>query len=275
MKVRSNITLLLLALLILAGCRSRREVETVTGEARETADFFDSMQKRYPLFRSLTARTSVEVALQGYEMKSRMDLKMITDSILQLSFQPMLGMEVLRVEFSRDSVKMVDRMNRQYLAESYEQLNTTSPIAVNLYNVQALLANRIFSPGQRNRIPPQYSRFRILHRDGLSVLQTRDNADITYSFTADAEEKLLATTVADADRLYNLLCRYSDFRTENNSPFPMRIKVQVDGSGSRVFDLSISFSRIQRDLPLNLSFPISANYRRVSLSQLIKALNFE
>ncbi|MDR2533805.1 MAG: DUF4292 domain-containing protein [Tannerellaceae bacterium] len=275
MKARSNITLLLLALLLLAGCRSRRQIETVTVEAKGTAQFFESMQKRYPLFRTMSARTSVEIGLPGYEMKSRMDLKMITDSILQLSFQPMLGMEVLRVEFSRDSVKMVDRLNRQYLVESYEQLNKTSPIAINLYNIQALLANRIFSPGQRNTTPAQYSRFRIRHRDGLSELQTSDNAGIAYSFTADAEEKLLATTVADAIRQYNLLCRYSDFKDGNGLAFPMRIKVQVDGSEHKAFDLGISFSRIQLDLPLNLSFPISANYRRVSLHQLIKALNLE
>ena len=268
-------SLLLILLILLAGCGSRRQVATVTGAARETSDFFSAWHERYPPLRTFTARTSMAIRMPGSEMKSRVDMKIIRDSALQLSVQPLAGMEMLRMEFSRDSVKMVDRFNRQYLAESYTILNETSPVALNFFDLQALLLNRIFVSGIKEITPKQYNSFVMRHRDGLAELQTGSRSGTLYSFTADAEEKLLVTNIAYIEKHYNLLCRYSDFRPENAALFPMQMDMEVSESGRKALDLSISFSKIQRDAELSLSFPIPKNYKRVGLNELIKTLNLK
>lgn len=272
---RNKLLLLLGLLLILSGCGSRHRLATVRGEARETADFIAAWQKRYPPMRSFTARTSMLIRMPGSELKSRVDLKIAADSLMQLSVQPLAGMEMLRVEFGLDSVKMVDRYNRQYLAESYAALNRESPLPFSFYDLQALLLNRIFAPGRKAPGPEQYAGFTMRHRDGLSELHTSNGSGLSYSFTADAEEKLLATGIAHPEKRYSLRCLYSDFRSESAPPFPMQMDMAVNENGGRALDLSISFSKIQRDAELKLDFPVPKNYKRVGLNELLKTLNFK
>ena len=121
---QSNIYLFLL-LLLLAGRKSKQQVATVTAGAMKTnASFFESARKHVFSFTTLSARTAMDFRLPGYEASSRVDIKMVKDSSFQLSVQPFAGMEMFRIEFSRDSVKMLDRMNKQYLLESYENIQT-------------------------------------------------------------------------------------------------------------------------------------------------------
>ncbi|MDR2498495.1 MAG: DUF4292 domain-containing protein [Tannerellaceae bacterium] len=262
-------------ILVLAGCRSRREVAAVAGGARHTADFFEAWEKRHPTLRTFSAKTNMEIRFQGSEMKSRVDLKIIVDSILQLSLQPMAGIEVARAEFSRDSIRMLDRLNRQYLCESYAELNASSPIAFNYYDLQAILLNQIFLPGERRITAEQYPRFSMHHSNGMAELRIDRPDGMSCIFTADAEEKLLATGINHSQTLYQLRCIYSEFNPDKQPAFPMRIAMEIDDDGDRALDISISFSKVERNQTLSLDFPAYKNYRKVSLRQLINSLNIK
>lgn len=86
-------------------------------------------------------------------MSSRVDMKMVKDSAFQLSVQPFLGIEIFRIELSRDTIKVVDRMNKRYMIENYSNLQGQTPIEFNFYNLQALFTNHLFIPGGAGRFP--------------------------------------------------------------------------------------------------------------------------
>ncbi|GHV50365.1 hypothetical protein FACS1894181_10840 [Bacteroidia bacterium] len=269
---QSNIYLLLL-LLLLAGCKSKQQVATVsTGTMKANADFFEAARKQVLSFTTFSARTTMDFRLPGYEASSRVDIKMVRDSSIQLSVQPFAGMEMFRLEFNRDSIKLLDRMNKQYILESYESIKGQSPIAFNFYNIQALFTNNIFAPGARAITPRLYDRFRMRQDGGLAELQIKDAARILYTFVADGEEKLLSTHITDPEKRYNLKWQYSDFRLTEGKPFPMQMNMQAANDGRLALGVGISFSRIQRDVPVSLDFPIPKSYKRVTLAALMKGL---
>ena len=119
--------------------------------------FFRSVEEQAFRFRTLTARLNVDLEVGGRVMSSRVDLKMVKDSAFQLSVQPFLGIEIFRMELSRDSIKVLDRMNRRYMAENYEKLRGQTPIEFNFYNLQALFTNRLFLPGEAELTLPRSS----------------------------------------------------------------------------------------------------------------------
>ena len=123
------------------------------------------MQEQAFKYETLTARLNVDLNLPGNNMSSRVDLKMVKDSAFQLSVQPFLGIEVFRAEISVDSVKVIDRMNKRYVADNYANLKGQTPIEFNFYNLQALFTNRLFLPGQQGISPKLYNRFK-LKQDG-------------------------------------------------------------------------------------------------------------
>ena len=145
---RVSLAFILLIILFLSGCKTSKKVGTVaSGSAKAHNEFFESMEEHSFQFNTMTARLNAELKTAKNNMSSRVDLKMVRDSAFQLSVQPFLGIEVFRAEFTVDSIKVVDRMNKRYVAERYADLKGQTPIEFNFYNLQALFTNHIFLPG--------------------------------------------------------------------------------------------------------------------------------
>lgn len=264
----------LLFLLVFAGCKSSQKVGTVEGgSAKAHNEFFESMEKQAYQFNTLTARLNVDLKLPGNNMSSRVDLKMVKDSAFQLSVQPFLGIEVFRAEFTVDSVKVIDRMNKRYVAERYADLKGQTPIEFNFYNLQALFTNHLFLPGQQTVDSRQFKRFK-LNQDGAKAeIKIKDSLGLLYTFFADGEEKLLSTYISDPSDRYALQWDYSDFRLTEGQTFPMLMDVQVLDGGVSKGGIAFRFSRMQKDVPVNMDFSIPAKYNRITFAQIIKSLS--
>ena len=221
----------------------------------------------------MTARLNAELKTTKNNMSSRVDLKMVRDSAFQLSVQPFLGIEVFRAEFTVDSIKVVDRMNKRYVAERYADLKGQTPIEFNFYNLQALFTNHIFLPGKQEIDPKQYKRFKLNQEGSTAEIKVKDTMGLLYTFFADGEEKLLSTYITDPSEQYALQWDYSDFRVAEGQPFPMLMDVQVLANGSSQGGIAFRFSRIQTNVPVNLDFSIPAKYKRITFAQIIKSIS--
>jgi hypothetical protein len=261
-----------LFLFLLPGCKSTKKVATVTGggAAKAHAEFFEAMESRSLRFNTLSARMNAEVMFSGNGVSSRVDLKMIKDSVLVLSVQPFLGVELFRIQMTPDSIRVIDRMNQRYLAESYAGLKGQTPIAFNFYNLQALFINHIFLPGEQG-IAGLYHRFQLKQEDGAAEIKARDSTGLLYTFTADGEEKLLSACLTNASENYALQWLYDDFRlTEKKSPFPMRMNVTLFADGDSQGSIKMNFSRLQTDTPVQTDTPIPEKYRRMTWADVSK-----
>lgn len=262
-----------LLLALLTGCKSSKKVGTVeSASAKAHNEFFQLMEEQSFRFNTLTARLSVDLDIPGNQMSSRVDLKMVRDSAFQLSVQPILGIEVFRIELSVDSIKVVDRLNKRYMVEGYSNLQGQTPIEFNFYNLQALFTNHLFIPGEQGVSRKHYNRFKLEQEGPVAEIKTKDAMGLFYTFKADGEEKLLSTYVSDSSENYALQWLYSDFRLVDKQPFPMLMDVQVLNEGASKGGVKIHYSRIQLDEPLKLDFSIPAKYNRITFAQVLKMI---
>lgn len=261
--------------LFLTGCKSsKKTIGTVElGTAKAHTEFFDEMQKKAFQFTTLSSRLHVDVKTPGQEISSRVDLKMVKDSAFQLSVQPFLGVEVFRIELTLDSIKIVDRMNRRYVAENYASLKGQTPVEFNFYNLQALFINQLFLPGQQRISPKQYNKFKLEQEGAMAEIKTKDSMGLLYTFRADGEEKLLSTFVTDAASQYALQWIYADFKAVGKQIFPMLMDVQVLTDGISKGGIVINWGRIQTDASLNMDFSIPSRYKRITFVQILKSIS--
>ena len=238
-----------LLLSMLTGCKSSKKVGTVeSASVKAHNEFFQSVEDQSFQFRTLTARLNVDLDIPGKQMSSRVDMKMVKDSAFQLSVQPFLGIEIFRIELSRDTIKVVDRMNKRYMIENYSNLQGQTPIEFNFYNLQALFTNHLFIPGEQGVSRKHYNRFKLNQEGPVAEIKTKDAMGLFYTFKADGEEKLLSTYVADPSDRYALQWLYEDFRLVDRQPFPMLMDVQVLKNGNPEGGVKIHYSRIQLDV---------------------------
>ena len=94
-------------------------------------------------------------------------------SVCQISVQPFLGIELFRAVISTDSIKLIDRVNKRYVAENYEQIKGQTRLEFNFYNLQALFTNQLFLPGQQTVTAKQFNKFRLNQDGDYAQLQTK------------------------------------------------------------------------------------------------------
>lgn len=264
---------MILVILFLPGCKSTKKVGTVeAGSSKSHSEFFTQMTEQAFQYQTLSARLNVDLNLPGNNLSSRVDLKMVKDSAFQLSVQPFLGIEIFRAEISVDSVKIIDRMNKRYVADNYANLKGQTPIEFNFYNLQALFTNQLFLPGQRQIEPKQFNRFKLEQDGPAAEIRVKDAMGLLYTFMADGEEKILSTHIAEPSDRYALQWDYTDFRLAEGQPFPMKMDVQVLDKGVSKGGITFYFSRIQTNVPVNMDFSIPAKYNRMTLDQILKSL---
>lgn len=259
--------------LLFTGCKSSQKVATVkAGEAKAQIDFFESMLQQDLEFNTLSARMNVDLNLPGKELSSRVDLKMVKDSAFTLSVQPILGIEMFRIEINRDSVKIIDRMNRRYVAENHINMRGQTPVGFGFYNLQALFINHIFLPGEQSISPAQYNRFQLKQEGSMAEVRTKDRAGLLYTFMADGEEKLLSTYVANSSESFALQWVYENFVMTEGQPFPMLMDVKMFRDGSVAGGIKMHFNRVQLDVPVQIDTPLPEKYKRITLDDILKSL---
>jgi hypothetical protein len=240
--------------------------------AKAHAEFFDSMRKQAFQYETFFARTNVELEMTDKSFSSRVDIKIVRDSALQLSVQPLLGIELFRAEFTREGLIIIDRMNKRYVSESYDALKGKWPVAFNYYNLQALFSNHLFIPGEQEIARKQYNRFKLKQEGATAEIQIKDAMQLLYVFMADGEEKLLSAHVTDKSEQYALQWLYADFRMADGQPFPMLMDVQLLDNGSPAGQMKIYFSKIQTNTPVKIDTSIPDKYKRVTFAQIVKGL---
>lgn len=261
-------------LLLLNGCKSKNiPTGGEIANTKELNEFVASMQSQEVKFNTLSAKLNVNLQLPDKEMSSRVEMKLVKDSALQLSIQPILGIEIFRIELNKDSVKVMDRINKRYVAEGYSKLKEQFTIDFNFYNLQALFINQLFVPGYKEMDSYLYKHFK-LERNGLITwLNTKDKTDLQYLFKADNEEKLLSTQIEDPSGLYKLIWNYTNFQPVVSSClFPRIMEISFMKGNSNQGGMDISYSRIQLDRTLNMDFSIPAKYKRITFAQVLKAI---
>ena len=121
-----RITIAFFALLLVAtSCASRKK----------------TVQPQQPQsFEWLTANMSIQVEGNGQSFNDLSgQLRMRRDSLVWLSVTAMMGMEVLRAKVSTDSVWIVNRLEKSYLAEPLDTISAQLGIPLSLPLVQILL----------------------------------------------------------------------------------------------------------------------------------------
>lgn len=261
-------------LAVLAGCKSSRLA--VTGEKEEVPEqkaLLQSVQEGVLEFHTLSARLNAGLRQpNGKKFDSRVELKMVRDSIIQLSIQPLLGIEVFRVELTADTVRLIDRMGKRYVEERYSGLLEEAPFEFNFYNLQALFINRVFLPGMADLTPESYGRFRMSGDTGYTDFSATDGSRLSYTFHIDREAKLASTEISDAGGQFLLTWTYDSFRAFGQRIFPMKMKADIVIKGKAAGGVELDYSRIQLDKELRFNTSSLKKYKRVTMAEIQKML---
>ena len=264
-----------IVLLGVVSCKSKRQVIRTTSpvEAKADSQLFSDMLAKEPSFATLSSRLNLSISTGTRSLSSKANLKIINNRILQISVQPLFGVEVLRFHIDRDSIIVLDRMNKRYVKESLKDIRKRYPAGFDYTTFQALFTNNLFVSGKPEVSQKDYNRFDYSSTLNDYYLKATDQISGTeYVFTINADDRIRFSHLMDADNNYSVLWEYTDFTvTDADKIFPYKMSVTA-GSPKRKLDVAITFSNVVFDEPLELSVSVPDSYSRVALSEIIKVL---
>lgn len=103
-------------------------------------------------FANYTAKVKVQLKQGSKDIATTGQLKMRWNDVIQISLvDPVLGIaEVGRLEFSKDNVLIVDRINRQYVQESYASISALAKTDISYEYIQAFFWAESQKPNNDN-----------------------------------------------------------------------------------------------------------------------------
>ena len=171
-------------------------------------------------FRYLTAKSKLSFKSQTQDISNaNLSVRVRKDSLIWVSVSK-VGIEAVRALISRDSVKIMDRLENRYTIYDFPTLSRVFNFEMNFDLLQALLVGNLPLP----RRPAQKIKN---ERDYLLLRQTAGKV-LVENYIGEGDRKLKRLMVTEQPTKNALRLDYEDFNTLNNFLFPFSSLVTLD-----------------------------------------------
>ena len=264
-----RIILLILAILVMASCRSTKKIQTAitkkdTAVTVVTDNKIDTTQliKNALLklngnkvdFKTFSAK--VDVDYRGGDDKHydvNANLRMYRDSLIWVSVNAVFGIEAMRMLITKDSVYLLDKLNKTYLIRRIDYLQEVTGLPLTLSIVQDLLvgnpvfidSNIVSYSNNSNTVSllsigSAFKNLVTINGNNNVLLHSKlDDIDISRSRPADLS--------------------YDDYESKKNKLFSSKRRITV--AEKNKLDISLNFKQYEFNDDINFPFSIPRNYK--------------
>lgn len=260
--------------LTLSGCKSSRKVTEARPDAAALSDVqhVERVIAGSPQADCIDAKMRFTLRMGDKELSVGGNLRMKRDDVIQLSLVGFGIIEGGRIEFTRDSVLLLDRIHRCYVRMAYRDVGFLRDSGADFYTLQALFRNELVLPGVRHVTAGEASRFRVSRRpDGRVVLSGDERGALACRFVTSLAGALLEQTEISTASGKTLVWTYGDFVRMGTGHYPGRMEIVLRGQDMPVTAV-IALSRIGTGDGWATRTPVSARYRRMDARSLIREL---
>ncbi len=267
--------LILVVAMATVGCSRKKEIEQPAKMSVQESPknrLEDNFSAR-PVINTFESRMTITLNYGSKDIPLKGSIKIIKDKHIQISVQPFLGIEVLRADFTQDSVCIIDRFNRRYIAVDFETYSESLPTEVGFNAVQSLFLNEMFDISDPDFTVKDAKKFKWREEaNGDLVGRNMVNSQLNQDFLLNRNNNLIETLTTYNEGAHVFSWKYSDFQTMGNSLFPYKSVVSYNASGRKLGG-EFTYSRIDLNKSMKLSISIPRSYKKIEPEELIKALS--
>jgi hypothetical protein len=267
-----GLLIIISAIILLASCRSTRNIQTAIAKKDtvvETTTVVTNKIDTAQLIRDALSRldgnrvdyttfsAKVDVDYRGGDDKHydvNATIRIYKDSLIWASVNAVLGIEAMRVLITKDSVFLLDKLNKTYTARSVDYLQEVTSLPLNLSTLQNLLiGNPVFIDSVVNytndnngtisllSIGSAFKNLVTINANNNTLVHAKlDDVDITRSRTANLS--------------------YDDYETKRGKLFSTKRRISV--AEKNKLDITLNFKQVEFDQEVNFPFSVPKNYKR-------------
>lgn len=260
------------AVIFFAACRSTKNIQTaiakkdtvitvaVKDERKDSMIFirdnYEKLIKNHIDFETFSAKINVDYeGSDGKKYDVNAFVRMKKDSIIWISVNGALGIEGMRLQVDRDSVKILNKLDKEYRARSVDYLQEMASLPLNLRSLQELIiGNPVF-------IDTNIVSYSI---NGNTIAMLHHGQWFKHLITmGDNDHLVLNSKLDDVDPLRNRTCylNYSEYENKKGVQFSTSRIISV--TEKTKLDVKLNFKQYEFNEMLTFPFSVPKNYKRL------------
>lgn len=287
MKIARYIALLAVAMIMVA-CGSKKNLDA-SGSATKSVDTstlkkLDYVRKVYSNAtdsKNLVSRIDFTIDGMGKNISVDGKLYMRKDEVIRIVLAPFGIMEVGRLEFTPDYVLVIDRMHKQYVKATYNDLSFLKNNGLNFYSLQALFWNELFLPGTDKLTDKQLDNFDAEISSGAKRKVTVKSGGLNFEWdTTSATGRIDAANVTygiGTANASNASWKYDTFSTLGSKMFPANQTISFASKAVKsnsTMKVNVRMKKLTTDSKWEAHSTVSDKYTKVSAEEARKKLDF-
>ena len=279
MKTSNFLKVAVMALpLVLASCSSKKKVVEETKPVvvnSEQGKFLDKVKSNAQTTKFITSKIKFSVEVGAQDITLTGNLKMKRDDVIRLQLMAFGFVEAARLEFTKDYVLVMDRINKQYLKAPYMQIDFLRNSGLNFYTLQALFWNELFQPNRVALTAEDIQRFNTNSDESEDVIISFEDGKIDYSWLANQNNGMIKmANILYKDRFNGntqLNWDYVHFTTLENSnkQFPDEMNVMLTTKDKEI-KLGMKLNYVKHESEWETRTEVSNKYREVTIDEILK-----
>ncbi len=292
MKRLNRYLLVVIAGLCLAACHTQKTTTTTTPRRiTKEQQLVQQVIAAQPLFQTAEAtKARVGITFAGQKMNINGTISIITDSIIMLSVQPLLGIEMFRIDLTPQQILVVDKMNRRYVEMSYAELGTMTGLPLTYRDLQAVFLNRMFVVGKEQseiaKIPFTHNTLRTENNNDQHVLtclikeavpQRIEQKGMLYTFHIDPQNYSLTKTAVSAFTFAGeathqkgfAQVRYTNHQLQDNVYFPTTFLFRIEDEKKNVTECDLTLVKVRFNQPTNIRKADLSRYSQTTINKIL------
>lgn len=207
-------------------------------------------------------------------------LKMKRDDVIRIQLTPFGLMEAGRIEFTKDYVLIVDRINKRYVKEDYTGVDFLKKNGLDFYALQALFWNQLYMPGSQKVSDSTLKNYTVDFTDtGSGTLIKYAKGGMEYTWTAENSSARITQTMVTYNSRANgttrLTCDYGAFKTLQSKQFPTDITLKMMSDAvkqGRTVSVNIELDDPNTSSDWETRTEVSSKYRKVTAEEALQLL---
>jgi len=201
-----------------------------------------------------SAKAKIKIKDNHSSQKALMYLRMKSDSVVWLVFKK-LSVEAARALITKDSLFIINRLDKTYQAENLDSLQNVYGFNSNFSFMQDFILARVPSIDTtqlwKEKEHPDAYEFRSIFEDKV------------IDFMYNKEDGLLSSGKFYDRFNFDGNWEYSDYRIVQGHKIPFQRKFHINFDAENYLDLEINFLEIDVEKSYNLRFEILDHYTRI------------
>ncbi len=255
-------------ILILSACKTKQLVtKTVSNEEGSVIVMIEQVLKAQPQFKSANVnKMAMELTMNERKVNVSATCKILKNSVIYLSIQPFLGIELFKAEFTQDSLRVYDKMNRKYYIVDYGYFGRHFGVEVSFNSLQALIFNQFFCVGKKDVLPDSCKLISL--SAGRNEINFETESMQQKSIVL-ADNTIQQVILKAKNSSFQLQTNYEDYTFKNGVSYPQKISITASNHNSTA---TCIFSVKKVEFETNIKFIPSTHdrYSKGDIEQLIK-----